>query len=158
VALFRGHTLLDASTISAKKNKSFILRTLNIADAVVEYMDSMRGRISPRDIDVVIEIPGNQNRPGRQRSLIPIGCSTGVLTYAAYNLGYRIHLNPATLWTRMGTSRGIAKEKRTVIIRNRFPDYLLENDKGMDAADAIGVAAAWMNILPGMEDDQEPLG
>ena len=156
VCLFRGHKLVDASTIRSTKSKSsFIIRTLNIAESFSEYMRELRGRISPRDIDVAIETPGNQSRPGRARSLIPIGCSMGMMVHTAYSEGYKIHLVPATEWTRMGTSRGIAKEERMQTIRRVFPDYLLEADKGLDACDAIGVASHWLGILPDMVMEDE---
>lgn len=61
-------------------------------------------------------------------------CENWAEVRRAYGLPCRVECIPENEWTR-----GQSKAKRAAVITALFPEYLGENDKGMDIADAIGL-------------------
>lgn len=61
-------------------------------------------------------------------------CENWAMVRRAAGRPCRVEVIPENEWTRRQT-----KAKRTMAIAALFPEYLAENDKGMDVADAIGL-------------------
>ena len=143
IACFRGNDLVNAEVLSAPSSWKLNRRVLNIADQLVDKVSAFRGRTKPENVHVCLETPGSQNRPGRTRALLAMGTGVGAFSYAMYAQGYALHLVPVTEWARLDGGKLLSKEVRAGIMASTYPSYNSDLDKGLDAADGVGVAHYW---------------
>lgn len=100
---------------------------------------------------VVVELPGMQGGRSGAGMLLTLGIGVGMILKHLQVHGHEVRMVEAQRWTRLGHTHCLPKEERADIIRRAFPAYANEQgDKGLDAADAIGIGAWFLNLtLPG---------
>jgi Holliday junction resolvasome RuvABC endonuclease subunit len=100
---------------------------------------------------IVVELPGMQGGRRGAGALLTLGLGVGMILKHLQFLGHELRMVEAQRWTRLGGGHCLPKEERADIIRRAFPAYANEQgDKGLDAADAIGIGAWFLGLtLPG---------
>jgi hypothetical protein len=140
------------STIRPQKTKDSVQRCLLISAATAEKVrEYAKGSKSVR---VLIEMPGAQVRGGAGTSLITLGIGVGMTLKHLSMIGFKVEMVHVNKWTRLNHTHCLPKEIRAEMIRRTFPEYAKETkDKGLDAADAIGLGAWFLKFpLPNAND------
>ncbi len=151
------HRLVRWTTIRPKGTKTPTERCLLMAATVAERVREYAAG-ETRSPVVVIEIPGAQGRGSTGMGLLTLGVALGMILKALHDSGLRVEMIPANRWTRLDQTYCMPKDARAERIRQRFPEYTKDaNDKGLDAADAIGLGAWYLGHFPRPAKGAKPL-
>ena len=146
LSLFEGTRLIESKVVRVPAGREMIERTLLMGDRVSAEVALMLPRRDPRTINIVFETPGYQGK-AHARGLVGMGIGMGCVNYALYSAGYKMHHITVSEWSRLGGGRCRSKEHRADLIVKLFPGYDPTKDKGLDAADAIGIVAWKLGML-----------
>lgn len=138
--------LLKWSTVRPQKTADPINRCVLISSAVASRVMEYAGN-STHNVLVLIEMPGAQVRGGAGAGLITLGVGVGMILKHLSMIGFKIEMIHVNKWTRLNHTHCLPKEVRAEMIRKAFPAYATDtNDKGLDAADAIGLGAWFLRV------------
>jgi hypothetical protein len=138
--------LVKWAMVRPQKTQDPINRCVLISSAVtskvVEYAKN-----DVKSVIVLIEMPGAQVRSAAGSGLITLGIGVGMILKHLSMVGFKIEMIHVNKWTRLNHTHCLPKDVRGEMIRRAFPAYATEeNDRGLDAADAIGLGAWFLGI------------
>lgn len=127
-----GH-LVEAGRIKPSKT------TLKSLARIREFGEEVRALIDEMKPDrVVIETPNPRAYRTNGAGLTIYGMAVGFIVATVDASGVPYDCVDACDWTK-----GVEKGKRTRLIALKYPQYRMDADSGMDAADAIGLGDWW---------------
>lgn len=136
-AVMRGAgQLVEAGRLKPSKTR------LDAVARIVEFGDELLGMLEEFNPEhVVIEIPSGHMHArmrGKASALAIYGMSVGYVISIVHVSGFKYSCIDCNEWTR-----GKKKEDRAEMVALRYPQYRMDADSGMDAADAIGLGDWW---------------
>jgi Holliday junction resolvasome RuvABC endonuclease subunit len=150
LSLFRGSDLLSYRTVKSSAGKHAAERLIVLAGKVEAAIAGMLEDVDPEAaVEAILELPGTQGGRQNVRQLVGLGMAVGTMNYLLARRRYRVHYATVTEWSRLAGGVCKSKENRARVVESLFPAYSRENDPGLDAADAIGVAAWRLGIFDG---------
>lgn len=147
VSMFRGDRFVRADILRAPSSRKPVERATILADRLDAHLTKWRGQTESSECDVVLEMPGAQGRNRGGKGMISLGFAVGMVYQRLYLQRYTIHSPTVAEWCRLHGRRMLAKERRAEIMVDLFPEYDRGADRGLDAADAIGLVAWHLRLV-----------
>lgn len=148
LALFRQRDLVKAETVKCYAGKVSAQRVARLCERVDSVLDQWLSA-ETSTVTCVMETPGKQGGRQHSKALIGIGMGVGALSVCLHRRGFDMQFVDVTKWSRLEGGKAKSKEDRARRIASMFSAYDAKNDHGLDAADAIGVAAFWLGLFNG---------